>query len=57
MIVGKGESMKNDLTDQLGENYPDAIEELGHNLPTPCLNEIRVTTFMESAHGHDRVTW
>ena len=35
--------------------YPDAAEELDANLPTPLVEEISITVFVDSDHGHDKV--
>ena len=36
--------------------YPDSAEELDSNLPTPLVEEISITVFVDSNHGHDKVT-
>ena len=36
--------------------YPDSTEELDANLSTPLVGEISITVFVDSDHGHDKVT-
>ena len=53
--VGK-EALGKDFTQELGDLYPDAAEELDANLPTPLVQEISIAVFVDSDHGNDKVT-
>ena len=44
------------FTKELGELYPDAAEEVDPNLPQPLIDEISISTFVDSDHGHNKVT-
>jgi hypothetical protein len=47
-------------TDNEGERwkefYPDAIEELPHNMPEPRGKPVRITAYLDADHAHDLVT-
>ena len=53
---GGEEELGKDFTQELGDLYPDAAEELDANLPTPLVEDISITVFVNSNHGHDKVT-
>ena len=53
---GGEEELGKDFTQDLGALYPDAAEELDANLPTPLVEEISITVFVDSDHGHNKVT-
>ena len=53
---GGKEALGKDFTQDLGALYPDAAEELDANLPIPLVEEISITVFVDSDHGHDKVT-
>jgi primosomal protein N' len=36
--------------------YPDAIEELPHNMPTPFGKKAQITIYIDADHAHDTVT-
>ena len=55
-MKGGEEALGKDFTQELGTLYPDAAEELDANLPTPLVEEISITVFVDSDHGHDKVT-
>jgi Reverse transcriptase (RNA-dependent DNA polymerase) len=40
----------------LGEDYPEATEEVDQNLPTPLVDEMTISAFVDSDHAHDKVT-
>ena len=56
ILRGGEEALGKDFTQELGALYPDAAEELDANLPTPLVGEISITVFVNSDHGHDKVT-
>ena len=56
ILSGGKESLGKDSTQELGALYPDAAEELDANLPTPLVEEISITVFVDSDHGHNKVT-
>ena len=39
-----------------GELYPDAIEELPHDMPTPKGKPVLITGYVDADHAHDLVT-
>ena len=53
---GGEEALGKDFTQELGALYPDSAKELDANLPTPLVEEISITVFVESHHGHGKVT-
>ena len=53
---GGEEELGKDFTKELGDLYPEAAEELNTNLPTPLVKEIIITVFVDSDHGHDKIT-
>ena len=55
-LRGGKEALGKDFTQELGALYPDNAEELDANLPTPLVGEISITIFVDSNHGHDKVT-
>ena len=56
ILRGGEEALGKDSKQELGALYPDATEELYANLPTPLMEEISITVFVDSDHGHDKVT-
>ena len=52
---GEG-ALGKDFTKELGDLYPNAAEELDANLPTPLVEEISITVFVDSDHAQDKVT-
>ena len=56
ILRGGKEAIGKDFTQELGALYTDAAEELDSNLPTPLVGEISITIFVDSDHGHDKVT-
>jgi rRNA pseudouridine-1189 N-methylase Emg1 (Nep1/Mra1 family) len=42
--------------DNWKEFYPDAIEELPHNMPTPFRKKARIAVYVDVDHAHDTVT-
>ena len=55
-LRGGEEALGKDFTQELGALYPDAAEELDANLPTPLMEEISITVFVDSNHRQDKVT-
>ena len=56
ILRGGEEALGKDFTQELGALYSDAAEELDANLPTPLVEEISITVFVDRDHGHDKVT-
>ena len=56
ILRGDGEALGKDFMQELGALYPDATEELDANLPTSLVEEISITVFVDSDHGHNKVT-
>ena len=56
ILRGGKEALGKDFTQELGTLYQDAAEELDANLPTPLVGEISINVFVDSDHGHDKVT-
>ena len=56
ILRGGEEALGKDFTQELGALYSDAAKELDANIPTPLVGEISITVFVESDHGHDKVT-
>jgi hypothetical protein len=42
--------------DNWKELYPDAVEELPHNMPSPFGKKARITCYVDADHAHDTVT-
>ena len=45
-----------ELVPDFGNQYADFIEDVDDKLPKPLMNELPVTIFVDSNHGHDKVT-
>ena len=56
IYVGGEDAMNLDFTQIFNEQYPDAKEEIDVNLPPPLIDEIEITTFVDSDHAHDLIT-
>ena len=56
ILRGGEEALGKDFTQELGALYPDSAKELDANIPTPLVEEIRITVFVHSDHGHDKLT-
>ena len=56
ILRGGEEALGKDFTQEIGTLYPDAAKELDANLPTPLEGEISIIVFVDSDHGHDKVT-
>ena len=56
ILRGGREALGKDFTQELGAPYPNAAEELDANLPTTLVEEISITVFVDSDHGHDKIT-
>ena len=53
---GGEEALGKEFTQDLGALYLDAAKELDANIPTPLVEEISITVFVNSNHGHNKVT-
>jgi hypothetical protein len=38
------------------ELYPDAVEDMPPNMPTPLGTNVRITCYVDTDHGHDQLT-
>ena len=56
ILRGGKEALVKDFTQELGALYTDDSEELDANLPMPLVREISITVFVNSDHGHNKVT-
>ena len=56
IITGGDLSDYNSILESFKEEYPDASEEIDANLPTPLVDELAITMFVDSDHAHDKVT-
>ena len=54
-LTGAEEALSKDYTLELGSRYPDSFEEIDVNLPEPIIDEIKITTFVDSDHAHDKI--
>ena len=45
-----------DLIPDFGNQYADFVEDKDPKLPTPIMKELPITIFVDSNHGHDKVT-
>ena len=45
-----------DVEPDFGNQYSDFVEEIDNRLPEPKMKELPITIFVDSDHGHDRVT-
>ena len=45
-----------ELTPDFGNQYADFIEEVDDKLPEALMDELPITIFVDSNHGHDKVT-
>ena len=55
-LSGAEEALDVDYTKELESRYPDSYEEIDVNLPDALIDEIKITTFVDSDHAHDKVT-
>ena len=44
------------VTPDFGHQYSDFREEIYERLPTPKMKELSINIFVDSDHGHDKVT-
>ena len=56
ILRGGEEALGKDFTQELGALYTDAAEEQDDNIPMTLVGEISITVFVDSDHGHDKVT-
>mmetsp|Transcript_1218 Transcript_1218/g.1855 ORF Transcript_1218/g.1855 Transcript_1218/m.1855 type:complete len:150 (+) Transcript_1218:52-501(+) len=50
------DTMDKDFTEELGKQYPNAKEEMDLKLPEPLVDEIVLTTFVDSDHTYNKVS-
>ena len=56
IIEGGQEALDRDFVEEFKNNYPEASEEIDAKLPVPLFDEIAITVFVDSDHGHDKIT-
>ena len=56
LFQDEGGALDIDYTELLKDQYPWAREEVDANIPTPLIEEITITCFVDSDHSHDTVT-
>jgi hypothetical protein len=53
---GGQDALGMDYTDELGDQCPEAHEEIDTNAPSPLVEEMEITVFVDSDHVHDQAT-
>ena len=56
ILQGFEKELSKDYSKILGEEYPESTEEIDSNLPEALIDEISITTFVDSDHAHDKIT-
>lgn len=56
ILQGGTDALEKDYTKIFEDTYPEAAEEVDVDVPTPLIDEMEITTFVDSDHAHDRVT-
>ena len=56
ILVGGKDALNMDFTELFQEVYPDAAEEIDTKVPVPMIDELEITTFVDSDHAHDKST-
>jgi hypothetical protein len=56
ILQGFEKELEKDYSKSLAEEYPESTEEIDANLPKPLIDEISITTFVDSDHAHDKIT-
>ena len=56
ILIGGKDALERDYTDLFKDMYPEAAEEVDADVPTPLIDELQITTFVDSDHAHDKVT-
>ena len=55
-LIGAEEALSSDYTLELESMHPDSFEEIDVNLPEQFIGEIKIATFVDSDHAHDKIT-
>ena len=55
-VCEEEEALSVDFTKELGDLYPDATEDIDASLPELLIEEIEIRVFIDSDHGHVKVT-
>jgi hypothetical protein len=53
---GGQDALSMDYTEELGDQYPEAHKEIVTNAPSPLVEEMEITVFVDSDHAHDPTT-
>jgi hypothetical protein len=53
---GGQDALNMDYTEELGDQYPEAHEEIATNAPSPLVKEMEITVFVDLDHAHDQAT-
>ena len=56
ILEGGKDALEKDYTKIFKDNYPDSTEEIDAKIPIPLIDELEITTFVDSDHAHDKVT-
>jgi Reverse transcriptase (RNA-dependent DNA polymerase) len=56
IFIDGEEDFAKDYVEELQNDYPDSVEEIDRNIPEPLIDEMIITTFVDSDHAHDQVT-
>ena len=56
VFSGAEEALEPTQFEGLHEEYPDATEEIDHDLPEPLIDEIMLTIMVDLDHAHNKVT-
>ena len=52
---GGGSEINKILTKEIENEYPNASEDIGSNIPDLLADEMNITMFVDSYHAHDKV--
>ena len=56
LLLGFEAELEKDYSTSLRKDYPESTEEIDAQLPAPLVEEISITTFVDSDHAHDKIT-
>ena len=53
ILVGGKDALELVFVEMFKGNYPDATEEIDSKIPTPMIDELEITAFVDSDHTHE----
>ena len=56
ILEGGKDALEKDYMKIFKDNYPNSTEEIDAKIPIPLIDELEITTFVDSDHAHDKVT-